>query len=1446
MKQALLREIFPEVSPKTELFDIPVCELTISSQTGALEILLAEDCGVSEDLLFQGAELIRMQYGLKNVLLRAAEGTDRTPEELLLSKLGERNPSLCIAIEKESFSLEGSELFVRISEDWACRAEDLTRSLEAAAEELGLGRIQVRLDMVREAVSYDARREKNIEQLMRRRPVLVPTKKASEPSAANNTDAGGQRRFRPRKPEGTPYTPPAEDDKIIYGKPVKRDLLKIGDLTLDSGKVAVFGEIFSTELKKLNGKGKTVVSFEITDGTGSIKCVKVLMDDEVPPLKENIKEGKAVVVQGTVSYSKFDNDNIITPYAIIKDKKKNRVDTAAEKRVELHLHTNMSAMDGICDTQKVVRLAASMGHRAVAITDHGVVQAFPDALKAAKDIKKENPDFKVLYGVEAYAVNDLDGGIVKGFSDGTLEDEIIVFDLETTGLNPVRCEIIEIAAFRVKAGEILEKYHTYVKPKASIPYEITDLTGISDQTVQDARPIEEVLPEFLAFCGDRPMCAHNADFDISFVKRACMAQGIERSFCSIDTVELSRALLPHLKKHRLNDLASEFHFSFNHHRADDDTEVLCRIFFELVEKIRARGCSLAIGDLNAEMKAIREGSGDKAPAGRSHHLIILVQNMVGLRHLYELISASHLKYFKRHPLIPMSLLMEKREGLILGSACEAGELFEAVVQGRPWSELVHLAKRFDFLEIQPVGNNMFMVRNGTAKDVEQLREYNRTIVKLGKDIGIPVCATGDVHFIEPEDAIYREIIMTGMGFDDTAEQAPLYFKTTTEMLEEFSYLGAGTAKQVVVDNPNHIADLCEDIVPLKDGTYPPSIENSAEEINSLARSKAAELYGEDLPPIVRERLEMELNSIIGHGYDIMYIIAQKLVKKSMDDGYLVGSRGSVGSSIVAYFTGITEVNSLPPHYRCPQCKHSIFDIEGDYRTGVDLPDQDCPVCGHKMIKDGFDIPFATFMGFKGDKTPDIDLNFSGEYQAQAHKETGRLFGEENVFKAGTIGTVKSKTAYGFVKKYLEEKGLVLNNAEINRLVAGCTGIKRTTGQHPGGLIVLPRDRDIHEFTPVQHPADDVNSDIITTHFDYHSIHDNLLKLDLLGHDDPTMIRMLEDLSGMDIKTVPLDDKETMKIFTDISPLGIETDDILEETGAAAIPEFGTKNARGMLVDTQPTTFDGLVRISGLSHGTNVWRNNAQDYILSGVATLKDVICVRDDITLYLMKMGLDSSEAFTISESVRKGKGLKPEWEETMRAHGIPDWYIESCKKIEYMFPRAHAVAYVMMAYRIAWFKVHRPLDFYAAYFSIRANGFDAGYMTKGDTVVCKKYKELKAMPKRSAVEDDTMGTLEIVHEFYKRGFSFQPVDIYKSDVKRFRIDDNTLIPPFTALPGVGEAAAIAIVKGREGEPFMSMEDIMQRCEKVSKGVIETLEAAGALSGIPKTNQLSLFDSFNA
>lgn len=987
-----------------------------------------------------------------------------------------------------------------------------------------------------------------------------------------------------------------------------------------------------------------------------------------------------------------------------------------------------------------------------------------------------------------------------------------------------------------------ERFHTYVKPSAPVPYEITQLTGITDDMVESAPSQQEAVTAFFAFMGDRPLCAHNANFDVSFLRAACEKFGIEKDFCSIDTVEMSRALLPDLKRHKLNVVAEAMGFTFQHHRADEDTDVLAKIYLRLLEMLKEKVQLETVEDINRGLDVARGGEADPLSL-RSHHLIILVKNLTGLKNLYQLISFSHLKYFKRHPIIPADLLMKYREGLILGSACEAGELFSAVVEGKPWNELKEIASFFDYLEIQPIGNNRFMLESGAARDEEQLREFNRTVLKLGDALQKPVVATGDVHFLEPEDAQYRAILMAGMGFSDADKQAPLYFKTTNEMLEEFSYLGRERAREVVVENPNKIADWCEDIKPVPDDKCPPVIPGSAEEIETMAKQKAAELYGDPLPQLIQQRLDAELIPIIKNGFDVMYLIAQKLVAKSLEDGYLVGSRGSVGSSFVAYLTGITEVNSLPAHYRCPQCKHSIFPEDSQYGCGVDLPDKICPQCGAPLVKDGFNIPFATFLGFNGEKAPDIDLNFSSEYQARAHRELIRMFGEDHVFRAGTIGTVKSKTAYGFVKKYNEERGLTPGKAEENRLVVGCTGIKRTTGQHPGGLIIVPNDRTIYEFCPVQRPADDTSTDIITTHFDYHSIDQNLLKFDMLGHEDPTMIRALEDLTGVNAREIPLDDPETMSIFTSLKALHIDDDGSFGKTGATAIPEFGTRFVRGMLEMTKPSTFDELLRISGLSHGTNVWLNNAKDYIESGDATLKDVISVRDDIMTFLIQKGLEPQQAFKMSESVRKGKGLKPEWEEEMREHGIKEWYIESCKKIQYMFPRAHAAAYVMMAYRIAWFKVHQPMAFYSAYFGIRAPAFDANLMCKGDGLVMEKTRQLQGQEKRTAVEEDMLTTLEVAHEFYRRGYRFTPVDIYKSAVDQFLILDNqTLAPSLTSLPGLGEAAARNIVEEREKGKFMSTEDMLLRCPKVTKGVVETLTAAGALNDIPKTNQIDLFE----
>lgn len=1443
-----LAQLVPDFAGDHAVWSCAVEGLTTDEASGVMTLHVAAERLIDEDERRTAERAIGTAYGATVRLAVAYRflSLNDAAIELIRASLSAKYPSAAFAFSPDAMTVKNGKLHIVAPQDWVFRLETLKGEMEAyIAAESGLAvalEIAAREDEDAEA-EYERRRNAEI----RRMQEEFQREQANAPRVQKAPEASPENRFFDRKKQVFDETfRPDEQDEVLYGKPVARGITRLCDITNESGKVAVQGEIFFTSEKQLGNRGKTICVFEFSDGTGSLRAVKIVAEEDVPQWTKLMKKETPVIVQGEISYSRFDQDIVITPSAIIKGKKKVRRDTAAQKRVELHLHTSMSAMDGLCDTEKALKLAASMGHRALAITDHGVAQAYPAAMNAISAINKSGNDMKVIYGIEAYCRDDtVASGPVKGFCDIALTDEIIVFDLETTGLKAADCEIIEIAAALVCGGAIKERFHTFVRPRKAIPAEITNLTSITNEMVAAAPRIDEVLPRFLEFCGNRPLCAHNADFDISFLRAACDRLEIPRKFCSIDTVELARVLLPQLKKHRLNIVAEHFGFTFQHHRADDDTDVLAKIFFELCKLLGQHGVT-RLPDVNDLIEELRAGGAGKQKRERTYHLIILVKNAEGLQTLYRLISDSNLKYFKKVPIIPLSLLLENREDLILGSACEAGELFSAVVEGKPWSDLLRLAKLFDYLEIQPVGNNRFMVQKGIARDDEQLRDYNRTILKLGDALGIPVCATGDVHFMEPEDAIFREILMTGKGFDDADNQPPLYFKTTDEMLREFSYLGSERAFEVVVTNPNKIADMCDVIRPIPEGTYPPSIEHSAEEIEQMARSKAKELYGDPLPELVAERLEKELRSIISNGFDVMYIIAQKLVAKSLDAGYLVGSRGSVGSSFVAFLTGITEVNALEPHYLCPQCKYSQFHTGTDYFTGVDLPDADCPQCGTRLLKDGFNILFATFLGFDGDKAPDIDLNFSGEYQLRAHKDTIELFGEGNVFKAGTIAAVKDRTAYGYVHKYLEEKGKIVSRAEENRLVQGCMGTKSTTGQHPGGLIVVPNGMSIHQFCPVQHPADKADSDIITTHFDYHSIHDNLLKLDLLGHDDPTMIRKLHDLSGFDPRLVPLDDPQTMKIFSSIAPLGIEGDDILGyATGAAAIPEFGTKFVRGMLEDTKPTTFDELLKISGLSHGTNVWLNNAKDLIVAGTATLKDVIGVRDDITIKLMHMGLEPKKAFTIAESVRKGKGLKPDWIEEMKAHGVPDWYIESCIKIKYLFPRAHAAAYVMMAYRIAWFKVHRPLDFYSAYFSIRANAFDAAIMTRGDAVVCDKYHSLKKQEKLTAVEEDMLITLEVCHEFYKRGFAFSSVDLYRSEVSGFRIDGNTLIPPFTSLPGLGETAAASIVRERENGPFMSAEDIVIRCDKVSTAVIESLRKAGALDMLPETNQLDLFSAFN-
>ena len=1259
-------------------------------------------------------------------------------------------------------------------------------------------------------------------------------------------------KVRPAGENGGYQRPKVEkvaDENLILGKLYTEEPIPIRDALGEFDRVTIKGDVFFVDHREITskktGKEWVKIAFDITDNTNSIRVSKFMAKDQAGDIVSAIKTGMHLIVQGKISFDSYEKESILEPTAIVKSKKKIRMDNAPEKRVELHLHTNMSAMDGVSDTKDLVNRCKAWGWPAMAITDHGCAQAFPLALHVVDGKEADYP--KILYGVEAYYVNDAAAvSVVRGDLDGSLDGDFIVFDLETTGLKPATEEITEIAAVLVREGEIKDSFQTYVNPHKPIPPEITELTGISDETVADAPDLPEALDKFFAFMGDRVLVAHNAGFDLSFLKAACKKLDIEREFTYIDTLEMSRIMLPHLSRFKLNILAKELQVGpFEHHRASEDAAVLGRIWVKLLDKLKHEQHASKISDINPLLAGLRAKEGGLKNLPR-HHFIILVQNQVGLKNLYKLISYSFLDHFYRRPLMPRSELIKHREGLIFGSACEAGELFHAVVEGNPFEELKRIADFYDYLEIQPIDNNRFMIAKGIAEDEETLRDYNRTILKLADALGKPCCATGDVHFLDPEDEAYRRILMAGQGFPDADNQAPLYLKTTEEMLKEFAYLGEDRAYEVVITNPNKIADMLDPIRPIPRENYPPKIEGSAEELETMCREKAKRMYGDPLPEIVQARLDRELKSIIGNGYDVMYMIAQKLVSKSLQDGYLVGSRGSVGSSLVAFMSDITEVNSLAPHYLCPECKYFELHENEGVGCGVCLPDKVCPRCGTPLKKEGFSVPFETFLGFNGDKVPDIDLNFSGEYQPRIHKYTGELFGHDHVFRAGTIATVAEKTAYGYVKKYMEERGIECSRAEENRLAAGCTGIRRTTGQHPGGIVVVPKEVEIYDFCPVQHPADDPTSDIITTHFEYHSIDANLLKLDELGHDDPTIIKHLEDLTGVNAQEIPLDDPDVMSLFTSNRALHYvddAPDPILGDLGCLAVPEFGTKFVRGMVKDTKPTTFDDLLCISGLSHGTDVWLGNAADLVASGIP-LNECICCRDDIMNYLIGKGVEPKLAFQTMESVRKGKGLKPEMEEAMKANNVPDWYIDSCKKIKYMFPKAHAVAYVMMAFRIAWFKVHKPLAFYSAYFSVRAKGFDASCMIKGDAVCLDKIRELhrKDVDKTiSAAEKDTQTTLEVCHEFYKRGFVFEPMDVYKSDATKFIVTEKGLIPPFTSMPGIGEQAALNIVEERKKGRFLSAEELSVRCPKVSKSVIELLGEIGALGSMPRSTQISLF-----
>ena len=1226
--------------------------------------------------------------------------------------------------------------------------------------------------------------------------------------------------------------------KIIMGREIKGHPMPMSELNPKAGNVVVEGKVFKCEFRELRQPGMWLALIEMTDYEGSVIVRKRMLEKDVAPLRDRVSTGMWLRVAGTMELTYDGHDMQLNPRDVTEITHEPRMDTAEVKRVELHLHTRMSNMDALTDTGSVVKLAAKWGMPAIAITDHGVAQSFPDAWHAGEG------KIKILYGCEGYFVNNIDDRIaIHGHQDIGFSDEIVCFDIETTGLKVTQEAITEIGAVRLRNGEIVETFQTFVDPERRLTPEIIGLTGITDEMLRGAPKLKDALTAFLAFAGDAPLAAHNAEFDISFIRAGCRKCSIPFEPTYIDTLILAQNLLPGLGKYKLDIVAEHLQLpQFNHHRASDDAVPVAQMLTKFFPMLEERGVT-RLQQINNEMLKLRPlgSKSNRFPK----HIILLAKNKAGLKNLYQLISLSNLKYFKRVPIIPKSELIAHREGLIIGSACEAGELFRAVADHKDWEELKRIASFYDYLEIQPICNNRFMLREGAVRSEEELRDFNRTIVRLGEELGKRVVATGDVHFQEPEDEVYRHILLASKKFPDANAPLPIYFRTTDEMLREFEYLGKEKAYEVVVTNTRAIADQIENIELLPKGKlFPPRLENSREDLNRLVWDKVHELYGDEPPKLIKDRLDIELGGILGK-YDVVYMSAQKLVQRSLECGYLVGSRGSVGSSLVAYMSGITEVNSLPPHYRCPKCRHSEFITDGSYGCGADMPDKNCPECGTKYVKDGFDIPFETFLGFGGGKVPDIDLNFSGEYQARAHRHAIEMFGETQVFRAGTIGTLAEKTAFGFVKKYLEENGIQSGAAEIDRLTAGCVGVRRTTGQHPGGLVVVPDDLEIEDFCPVQHPADAEDSDTITTHFEYHCMEDNLLKLDMLGHDDPTMIRMLEDLTGVNARTIPLDDPDTMSIFTSSKVLGFENDDLLGPTGAVAIPEFNTRFTRQMLIDTQPKDFNTLVRLSGFSHGTDVWLGNARELIVSGTASVLETVGCRDDIMLYLISMGLDPKMSFKIMEAVRKGKvkkgGFQDGWVEAMQEHDVPEWYIESLAKIGYLFPKAHAVAYVMMAFRIAWFKVHEPLAFYATFFTVRAKAFDAEYCCAGLDAVKRKIREIENNKDASAVEQDLMTTLEVCYEFYRRGFHFDTIDIYRSDATKFTVTEGGLLPPFISVHGLGEAAALDTVEKRRGKEFISVEEFSMCCNKLSKTHIEQLRALGAFAGMADTSQLTLF-----
>ena len=1398
-----------------------IVKADLDVKNNRVSVVLKSVSLIEEEQLFGFIEQAKNQYSLENLEVEISyDGVefDEAYGENLIKALCRKIPSCKMFLQSATAYTEDDKIIIKTSHGGASilRNSDIERIASKIVNgELGGN------------YSYEI----NCDEFDKEAYIKNRDEITEEKSKAAATFVEGKTETVSKKP--------ALSTGHIYGTPIKeKKVTPMIDVVEGLGIIVIEGEIIDCEVRELmkNGKltGNTVVDFDLGDSEWAVSCHIFSKTEKIAKALPSIKAGNILKVRG--EYKMDDYAHEFKFNVLSMEKMENppaREDNAPKKRVELHLHTKMSAKDAITSASDLISRAADWGHSAIAITDHGVAQAFPEAQGIAGKLKKAGKDIKVIYGTEAYFVNDVP--LWKNYS--YKGETYVVFDLETTGLDAKQEKITEIGAIKIENGVMTKTFSALVNPQRPIPENITNLTGISDEMVKDCPDISKVMPDFLEFMGDAIAVAHNAKFDVSFVTEECRRLGLEFNNRVMDTVEISKEIFPEEKKHNLEVLCNRLNISLeNHHRAVDDATATAEAFIKMMDMRDERERKGEEFDIKSRPEFLKQ---------QYHHIILLAKNMTGIKNLYRLISKSNIDYFYKRPRIPKSELLKHRDGLIIGSACEQGELYKAVLEGKSENEIKAIADFYDYLEIQPLGNNEFMLREGKVSSEDDLKEINKKIVCLGKELNKKVVATCDVHFMDPSDALYRQVLQGAQGYSDADKQAPLYFRTTEEMLEEFSYLGDDVAREIVIDNTNYIADMIEELKPLRSGSYPPSIENSERDLEEMCRNKAYEIYGNPLPPIVKERMDRELSCILGYGYSVMYMIAHKLVKKSNEAGYLVGSRGSVGSSFAAYLAGITEVNALCPHYICPKCKHSEFFTQGEYTIGIDMPHKTCPECGAEMKKDGFNIPFETFLGFEGDKVPDIDLNFSGEYQATAHKYVEELFGEGFVFKAGTIGTIADKTAIGFAKKYYEQKGINAPMAEIKRVSRGMEDIKNTTGQHPGGVIVCPKDMDIHDFCPIQHPADKKDSGIITTHFDFHSIHDNLLKLDILGHDDPSTIRMLEDLTGVNALEIPLDDPETMSIFKSTDAIGVTPEQIDSKVGTFGIPEFGTSFTRQMLLDTLPTTFYELVIIAGLSHGTDVWLNNAQDLVKKGIASLSEVIGLRDDIMTYLILKGREPKMAFNIMEFVRKGRaakeGMPKEYEDAMIENNVPSWYIESCKKIKYMFPKAHAAAYVMMGFRVAYFKVHFPIDFYIAYFTVRADLFDAEIMAKGDKLLVAEMQKLKHAQNLSATEKSLFTIMELVHEMYQRGFEFLPVDLYKSDAKKFLKVDGKILPPLNAFGGVGTAAAESIVEARKSGEFLSREDLKNRA-KINKSVMETLAQNGCLDSLPETSQISLFE----